>query len=94
MTSNVALVLKCKIPRWDQKNLSSKVMLKNKWLDLVLDVHFITLSILNLMFFKFLEFIIQLRSLLKNIKHKIKLIYEYEYRYNYTYKIKIKTKTV
>ena len=43
--------LKCKIPRWDLQDLSLKIMLRSKWLDLVSNINFITLSTLNLIFY-------------------------------------------
>ena len=47
---------------WELQNLSLKVMLKRKWLNLVLDVEFMTSNILKLVFFMFLEFIIYMRA--------------------------------
>lgn len=40
-----------RIPRWDLRSLSLKVVLKSTWLTRVLDVDFITLDILNLDYF-------------------------------------------
>ena len=44
-------------------NLSFKAMLNNKWLDVILNVNFMTLTILKFVeFFIFLEFVVHLRS--------------------------------
>ena len=50
-------VLKCGIRRLDLWNLSLKVMLKSKWLCLVLDVNFMTLTILNRMYIFYIPWI-------------------------------------
>ena len=56
-------ILKCRKSSWDLKYASLKVMLKSKWLSLVLDIDFMTLTILKLEFsFIFLEFVIYLRA--------------------------------
>jgi hypothetical protein len=56
-------VLKYKISIWVLQNLSSKVMRKSNWLNIVLNVNFMTLNNLNLeFFFILLEFILNLRS--------------------------------
>ena len=54
-------------------------MLKNKWLSLVLDVDFMTLTILKLEFFIFLEFIIYLRASPQNFvkNHQFNVILSY-----------------
>jgi hypothetical protein len=45
------------------KKSCSELIVKSKWLDLVFDVNFITLTILNRIFISiFLEFIMNLRS--------------------------------
>jgi hypothetical protein len=52
-----------RISRCDLQIFSLKVILKREWLNLVLDVHFMTLNILKLDFvFIFFEFIINLRA--------------------------------
>ena len=52
---------------WDSQYLSLKVMLKSKWLSLVFDIDFMTLTILKLeISFIFLEFIIYLRASSQN----------------------------
>ena len=57
------VMIKCRISSWDLQNLLLKVMLENKWLNLVLDTDFMILSILELDFFLiFLEFIIHFRA--------------------------------
>ena len=67
MTSIVVLILKYTLSSWDLQNPSLKVMLKSTWLNLVLSVYFMTLSILKLDFFLknifiFLKVIIYLSS--------------------------------
>ena len=44
-------VLKYRISIWDLQNLSWKVMRKNNWLNIILNVSFMTLNILNLIIF-------------------------------------------
>ena len=59
----VSHVLKYRISTQDLQNLSSKVMRKSIWPNIILNVSFMTLNILNLTFFvTFLGFIINLRS--------------------------------
>ena len=56
-------ILKCRKSSWDLKYSSLKVMLKSKWLSLILSVNFMTLAILKLeSSFIFLEFTIYLRA--------------------------------
>jgi len=51
MTFVVVLnTLKCEIWSWDLQYLLLKVTLKSKWLSLVLDVDFMTLTILKLVY--------------------------------------------
>ena len=53
------------------QNLSLKVMLKSKWLSLVLNVDFMTLTILKLDFFSiFLESIVFLKAMSQNLVEK------------------------
>ena len=59
---NVMPMFKCKVPKWNLQNLSLKVMLKNKWVDLVLDTNFMTLTNFSLILFMLLDFIVLLRS--------------------------------
>ena len=76
----VQWILKCRKSSWDLQYLSLKVMLKSKWLSLVLDVDFMTLASLNLEFsFIFLEFIISLRASSQNFveNHQFRLILSY-----------------
>ena len=46
-------ILKCRISNWELKNFSSKVILKSKWLNLIIDVDFMTLRILKLEFLSY-----------------------------------------
>ena len=57
-------ILKQKISIWYLQKSSFKMMLKSKWLNLDLDINFMTLSILswNFFFFIFLEYVMNLRA--------------------------------
>ena len=65
---------------WDLQCLSLKVMLKSKWLSMLLDVDFMTLTISKLEFsFIFLVFIVYLRASLWNFveNHQFYVILSY-----------------
>ena len=47
VTSIIVLRFKCRIPRLDLQTLLVKIMLKSKWLDLVLDENIMTLTVLS-----------------------------------------------
>ena len=69
-------ILKCRNSSWDLQYLFLKGMLKSKWLSLVLDVDFMTLTILKLEFsFIFLEF--YLRASSQNFAKTINLMWFY-----------------
>ena len=73
-------ILKCRISSWYLQYLSLKVMFKNKWLGLVLEVDFMTLTNLKFKFsFMFLEFNMYLRAWSQNFvkNHQFDVILSY-----------------
>ena len=74
------VVLNTQLEKIKLRYLSLKVLLKSKWLSLVLDVDFMTLTNLELEFsFIFLEFIIYLRATSQNFveNHQFNIILMY-----------------
>lgn len=71
-------LLNCRITWWDFQTLSWKVMIKSKWLYVILDISFMSLTILNIIVFViFLVFNICFNSS-SNIfvqKHQFNIIY-------------------
>ena len=73
-------ILKCRKSSWNLQYISLRRMLKSKYLTLVLDIDFMTLTILKLEFsFIFLEFIIYLRASSQNFveNHQFNVILSY-----------------